>query len=316
MVVLAGLVGLAPGRAHAGPAPVVGGTPARSADWPDVVAVLGRDGLCTGTLIAPDVVLTAGHCIDIQPIAVVTHADRLEPGAPAEAIDVKWSRAYPAWQDTFDVGVLVLEHVARGAPRAIASACLANQQLATKAPVTVVGYGLVTEDASDDNTRLNAARLAVTDPFCEHSPGCQQSAGARAEFVAGGHGADSCFGDSGGPAYLATADGFALAGVVSRGLDVPGLPCGQGGIYVRADKVVAWIQSVTDRKLVRAACARPGDDPDQDGDEQGGSGSGDVGESAGCSAASNSAGAAPLVGLVLLAIGRGVVPSRRASRRR
>lgn len=260
IVLMVLLLGIVP--AYAGPAPIVGGTIARSSDWPDVVAVLGITGTCTGTLVAPDVVLTAGHCIEIEPIVVVTHADSLEPGAPGDHIDVKWSRAYPQWQDRFDVGVVVLQRIARTEPRAIATACLANQRLAAGAGVTIVGYGLTAPDASDDNTRLHAARIPVTDPFCEHAPGCMRTAGPNGEFAAGGRGTDSCYGDSGGPAYLETPSGFALAGVTSRALAIDGLPCGNGGIYARADKVVAWIQSVTDRRLERVECAGPGDDPD------------------------------------------------------
>src|SRR6188508_2660685 len=42
--------------------PIIGGTSAPAGKWPDTVAVLGPQSACSGTLIAPDVVLTAGHC--------------------------------------------------------------------------------------------------------------------------------------------------------------------------------------------------------------------------------------------------------------
>jgi secreted trypsin-like serine protease len=262
-----------------------------------VVAVLGTKGLCTGTLIAPDVVLTAGHCIEIDPLYVITHADSLEPGAPGEQLAVKWSRAYPDWEDRFDVGVVVLQRMARTKPRAIATACLANERLASGAPVTIVGYGLIAPDASDANTRLHAARLPVTDPYCERSPGCLRTAWPKGEFAGGGRGTDACYGDSGGPAYIETPSGFALAGVVSRGLAIDGLPCGNGGIFARADKVVAWIQSVTERKLERVGCNGPGDDPDETDAE--------VDASEGCAA--QPGGGPGLLALVVLAVGLAVV---------
>src|SRR5262245_43467687 len=53
------------------PAPVVGGTAVPPGKWPDAVAVLAPTAACTGTLIAPDVVLTAGHCIATHPALVV-----------------------------------------------------------------------------------------------------------------------------------------------------------------------------------------------------------------------------------------------------
>ncbi len=290
------VVRIAPATADSGSSPIVGGSIALSSDWPDVVGILGRDGMCTGTLVAPDVVLTAGHCIDIEPIFVVTHADSLEPGTPRDLVAVKWSRAYPRWEDRFDIGVVVLQRMARTPPRAIATACLANQQLAAGAAVTIVGYGAISPNGSDDNVRLHAARIAVIDPFCEYAPGCSRAAGTNAEFAAGGRGTDACYGDSGGPAYIQTPRGYALAGVTSRALDVEGLPCGNGGIYTRADKVVAWIQSVTERRLERVACEGPTDDPEATIDE--------LDEASGCAVGSGAGGTLFLAASVVLALSR------------
>src|SRR5690349_18755974 len=52
-------------------APVVGGNAAKPGEWPDVALVVAPQALCTGTLIAPDVVLTAGHCIETHPFEVI-----------------------------------------------------------------------------------------------------------------------------------------------------------------------------------------------------------------------------------------------------
>ena len=249
--------------ALASPAPIVGGDKVASGRWPDVVAVIGHAGVCTGTLIAPDVVLTAGHCIEIEPYKVITHTTDHAHPYRGDHIRVKWSRAYPNWRERYDVGVIMLDHIARPRVRTVASACHANVRLAAGAPVHVVGFGLTTPGASDRNTEMYEATMGVIDPFCEHAPGCEPSIAPKGEFAAGGRGVDTCFGDSGGPALIDTADGPVLVGVVSRGLAVPGAPCGNGGIYVRADKVVAWIQSVTRRKLARTTCAGgPADDPE------------------------------------------------------
>lgn len=259
--------------AEAQPAPIVGGSRAPEGRWNDVVAVIGVAGSCTGTLIAPDVVLTAGHCIDIEPYEVVTSTtDFARPGG--EQIAVKWARAYPDWQQRYDVGVLMLEHMARPQPRPIAAACHTNARLLESAPLTIVGYGLVTPAGTDDNTRLHEASAPVLDPFCTDAAGCEPEVRPNGEFTAGGRGTDSCFGDSGGPAFLDTPAGPALVGVVSRGLALPGLPCGNGGVYVRADQIVAWAQSVTGRRFVRTTCDGErddrGDDPGAVDDDAGG----------------------------------------------
>jgi hypothetical protein len=55
-------------------------------------------------------------------------------------------------------------------------------------------------------------------------------------------GIDTCPGDSGGPLYLMTSYGPILAGVTSRGYDNSPVACSDGGIYVRPDKAIDWIE--------------------------------------------------------------------------
>jgi len=245
--------------AAADPAPIVGGTKVPSGKWPDVVAVIAADGTCTGTLIAPDVVLTAGHCAELEPYEVVTRTTDYATGG--ERVAVKWSRTYPDWWDRYDAGVVVLARALRITPRAIASACAANELLRESQPLRIVGFGVTTPSGDGENTALHEATVPVLDAYCEADPTCLATARPKGEFTAGGRGTDSCFGDSGGPAYVETASGPALIGVVSRGLSVAGQPCGNGGVYVRADKLVSWIQSVTHRRIERTPCDGPGDDP-------------------------------------------------------
>lgn len=276
------------------PPPIIGGTRVAPGAWPDVVAVLGREGACSGTLVAPDVVLTAGHCADIQPTFVIANTVDYTAEHAGEAIAVKSVRAYPRWEQQYDVAVIVLEHVAKAKPRAIATGCLANRMLGDRKPVTVIGFGLTSPRADDENTRLFQASVPILDGTCASDPSCAPAVAPNGEFTAGGRGTDSCFGDSGGPAMLDTKDGPVLTGVVSRGLALPGIPCGNGGVYVRADKVVAWIERTTQRKLVRVGCGGPADDPEIEGAD----GEGD-GEDGGCDASGGSA--TLLVGMVMLA---------------
>jgi secreted trypsin-like serine protease len=194
----------ATGVAHDGAPPgerqqeIVGGTQVPIGKWRDVVLVVGHDASCTGTLIAPDVVLTAGHCIDIAPYEVwVDTVDYSQVGG--ERIPVKWARAYPSWEDRYDIGVLMLDHVAIPEPRAVASGCTTKSELVADHMIQLVGFGLTRADGSGDNTKLREARAPVIDPTCTMDASCQQAIAPHGEFKAGGDGIDSCFGDSGGP---------------------------------------------------------------------------------------------------------------------
>ena len=253
--------------------PVVGGTPVSAGAFPDVALVVAPMALCTGTLVAPDVVLTAGHCIGINPTEVVIGSvDYAKPGG--EAIAVKSATAYPNWQNEYDVGVLVLAHASKAKPRTVASACTATEHLDHGAKVKLVGFGLTTKTGTGDNSRLNTAELTVDDATCASDPACAPAVAPGGEFTAGGNGTDSCFGDSGGPLYIDTDHGAVQIGVVSRGVGTTGEPCGGGGVYIRADKVVSWIEKTTGRTVGRARCDNaadgPGDGSDGSAESSGG----------------------------------------------
>ncbi|MFT3697656.1 MAG: trypsin-like serine protease [Kofleriaceae bacterium] len=250
---------LASAIANAGvEAPVVGGTSVPAGKYPDVALVVAPNALCTGTLIAPTVVLTAGHCIDTNPKEVLIGSIDYTAAA-GEVIAVKSATAYPSWQTELDVGVLVLAHASKAKPRAIAAACTAKD-LVNDAKVTVVGFGLTDKAGTGDNSKLHEAKLVVEDATCTDGDGCEANVAPNGEFVAGGAGKDSCFGDSGGPIYIDDA----LIGVVSRGIGTSAEPCGGGGVYVRADAAVQWIEKTTGVQITRSTCDAKEDGIDAD----------------------------------------------------
>jgi secreted trypsin-like serine protease len=291
---------------------VVGGRPTTQGEWPDTVAVL-QDGqaFCSGTLIAPDVVMTAGHCTEVAAEEVKINA--IDSTGAGEVIPVIQIIPYPDWAASYDVGLLVLEHASVTPPRAILPSC-AVDQLTDGAPIDLVGYGATTVDGETRNTVLNEVRVSVADADCSGVDGCVGAIAPGGEFAAGAGGIGSCFGDSGGPAYLTTDFGVFLAGVVSRGYDNTVNPCGDGGIYVRADKVLDWARQATGRVIADATCP---EDNDGDGGTGGTDGTDDgdgVDESpdasGGCSAAGSEAGHASLGLLVALGLML-VSPTRR-----
>jgi endonuclease G len=255
--------------------PVVGGTAVPPGTWPDTVAVLGAQGVCSGTLIAADVVLTAGHCAGINPTQVIANTTNYNTAAGIK-VGVKSITAYPNWQNTFDVSVVVLSSPITGVtPRAVGTGCT-FQGFTENTMVHLVGFGLTTMAGTGSNTVLHEAMAPVLDPDCSGGNGCESGASPAGEFVAGGDGADSCFGDSGGPVYLDTPRGTMVIAAVSRGLDGSATPCGGGGIYVRTDKIVSWIETTTGKTIAKDSCE--GDGSAGAGGGTGPDGGGDPGE--------------------------------------
>jgi uncharacterized protein (TIGR03382 family) len=276
-----------------GTSTVVGGTTVSPGQWPDAVAVLGANGTCTGTLIAPDVVLTAGHCAGIKPTQVI--ANTIDYSASdGVRVQVAKTEAYPNWQAEYDVAVLVLASPIEGVtPRKVGTGCT-FQGVVRNTSVRLVGFGATDDLGQTANTQLRQAMTAVTDPECTGGQGCKKEIAPGGEFVAGGSGtADSCFGDSGGPVYLETPTGTVVIGAVSRGVDGSDTPCGGGGIYVRTDKLIDWIEETTGKTIAADGC---------DGTEYSSPDVGDeVADEVGCSATGGSSlGALPLVLFALL----------------
>lgn len=224
-------------------APVIGGHDAVAGAWPDVAAVNDANGDqgCTGTLIAPTVVITAQHCVSINPSAVVIGTTSLARPSEGEVIPVTKAVGYPNGFRTFDVAVLVLQRPSTKTPRKIASGW-ASVDIKDNAMATVVGYGAIDRDSTMYIDQLQEATLPITDADCSDSTGCNTGARPAGELGAGGMGVDTCEGDSGGPLYITSDLGTFLAGVTSRGYDDNVYTCSEGGIYARPDKVVAWIE--------------------------------------------------------------------------
>ncbi|MDQ3365191.1 MAG: trypsin-like serine protease [Myxococcota bacterium] len=232
---------------------VIGGTAAPAGKWPDAVAVLGNQGSCTGTLIAPDVVLTAGHCAAGMTRVIANTTNYNSTGGTQSMI--KTITAYPNWETTYDIAVIVLTTpITSVPPRKIGTACT-FAAFASKPTVHLVGFGSTDVAGNAPNTLLNEVTTQVTDPECTAGNGCQPAVAPGGEFVAGGNNRDSCFGDSGGPVYLDTPRGAVVIGAVSRGVENAANPCGGGGIYVRTDKLVQWIETTAGKAVSKDLCS-------------------------------------------------------------
>lgn len=239
-------VGASPANAgptHALPArTVVGGTEADIAAFPWLAAIgvpalpLRPSGqFCAGALIAPDQVLTAGHCAVFATAAPsmlsVTFGRADLTHTTGTTVAVREVHLDPAFGPTLfrdtmgfhdDTALLVLS-----SPVSLPPVRLGTLASTTPAPgtATVVGWGATSEDDLT-NSRLRSATVPlVPDAACSGAYG--SAFDATVEFCAGDTTADTGLFDSGGPVL---ADGR-LIGVTSwaEGTAAPGFP----GIYAR-----------------------------------------------------------------------------------
>jgi secreted trypsin-like serine protease len=241
-------------------ASIIGGEDATIESFPSLAFIEASTGpksgfSCTGSVIAPRVILTAGHCVfelesgQMTPpadYAVATGFANLNDVTPDHVFAVSRALLFPDFDPSTvhgDAGLLILSTPTTAPPIPVASA--ADAALYAKGtPVQLVGWGLTDPDASDIPATLQTTNAVVQEPsFCKshvggfypfYSPGVQMCSSTPPAHTSGG-----CFGDSGGPMIAHRADGSAVeVGIVSAGH--PLCNTKTPGIFTRADRVFGW----------------------------------------------------------------------------
>ncbi len=230
---------------------VVGGRIVSFGDFPECAAVGNdQDWFCTGVLIRKNVVLTAAHCApDIT--RVFLGGRQISDLAAGQIIEVTAVHVHPDYRrhqvPSHDIALLVLSQDADHEPVQVAT----SETVDKEDNMMLVGFG------SDDPNGMtgygtkrmaDAVRTATFDLPSEQIQRLQYTHGFHHayEFHTGrrGLGVDTCYGDSGGPAYIIADGGRTVAGLTSRAAFSVDLPCGDGGVYTRIDPYLPWIESV------------------------------------------------------------------------
>lgn len=228
---------------------------AKNEAFPEVSQILiNRDGnrwsSCTGTFIGATKLLTAAHCVtnsdgsvvaDNAVVALATSADELHfhdsirvdvhPGFVAgnwvESETIPQLRA-----NAFDVAVVTFQQAYLGTPAMVSSrAPLIGEML------ILVGFGAQTMGLTQPDE--GAIGLTAVEALDEY----------RIYWIFDGDGeANTCFGDSGGPAFVDYGGQRLLVGVTSGGTS---RTCGIGDIAfdMRVDTVLDWIVLVAEGDL-------------------------------------------------------------------
>jgi|tagenome__1003787_1003787.scaffolds.fasta_scaffold20875138_2 trypsin len=233
---------------------VVGGTPVPDGQLRYVanISIAGAFG-CSGTLIAPDWVMTAGHCGSVTGSVVPTPI-----GMPAPLIDVKLASVHADGTGAEDhavkqvivdsdylvtngsgndVTLLQLDRPSAVTPVHIAA--VGERRIWEPGKVaTIAGFGLTSEDAPQAPDTMQRAVVPIrSDVDCAsaYPDGFGGGSFDAATMLCAGYpqgGTDTCQGDSGGPLLAKALDGSArLVGATSFG-DGCGRP-GKPGVYAR-----------------------------------------------------------------------------------
>ncbi|HEX5307954.1 MAG TPA: serine protease [Solirubrobacteraceae bacterium] len=243
-------------RAHGA---IVGGAVASEGQYPAeafVLDVRGKlVGSCSGTVVAPSLVLTAGHCAEnlrtgaVNPhagYAVVTGQTDLASTRADQISHVIGVIPYPGYErrrDPGDAALLVLEKPVAAPPMELAKGGQAHLYGAGTT-ATIAGWGLTTTLHPKVSKQLRYASTVVQPAaWCKHHihpffPRWEVCAFDSAHATS-----NSCFGDSGGPLMVprpATGElvevGIVAFGSVSCSPRYP-------SVYTRVEALSGWLRS-------------------------------------------------------------------------
>ena len=243
------------------PAPIINGDVADEDDYPMAGAVIITGSgykavVCTSTLIAPDVVLLAAHCVDPDALAsygysggqqwwstepdLAIYDGMGDPALPDEAVLVKAS----VFPDEFSIGSMekgtalnydialgFLDEPQDDAPLGVLPTDDEAEDIATGAEVSIVGWGQTSQNGPAGVKYWGESVIgAVSDYEFQVGP-------ARDDVR-------QCHGDSGGPTFLEVETGSSnkerVIGVTSHSWDAT--DCSSvGGVETRVDYYLDWI---------------------------------------------------------------------------
>jgi len=203
---------------------IVGGQATNA--YPAVGALTrGGSSFCTGTVVAKRVVVTAAHCLEGVRASSIRFALGSSARSPQASLGVTRAVIHPQYDARAirnDIGVLVLSQDAPVTPIAINGSMTSSW---VGRPLDFVGFGATNGWSGAGSGTKRAVTIAVS------------QVGAT-QFAYADRTKNTCFGDSGGPAFAKDeSGGLVLVGVTSYGDQT----CTQYGVDTRVDAYKSFI---------------------------------------------------------------------------
>ena len=239
---------------------IIGGSEAIEGRYSYAVALNDKGGhFCGGTLIAPDVVLSAAHCAGGKYNVIIGRHDfRTDDGDDVE-IDLELS--HPDYDDDTTDNDFMLLFLERSTTEDVEYPIVSPDVVPVSTKVTTLGWG--DTDIDDEETAfpdelMHVEVSTISNEECDASKSDADGYDPKDDnyhnqitenMLCAEHQErkDACSGDSGGPLVIRSSSGAdSLVGVVSWGIscahdDFP-------GVYARVSAQYSWIQQqVCDR---------------------------------------------------------------------
>ncbi|MFI0414471.1 MAG: S1 family peptidase [Candidatus Thiodiazotropha sp.] len=241
---------LAGTQVHAFSTRIIGGEEAQPAAYPWMVSLRDSGGgqFCGASLVAPDWVMTAAHCVENESAqgiqAVIGDLDLNQTDQGEQTRQINRIVVHPdrlASSEDHDIALLELSSGANLQAVTPATRSI-TENIAAGTPLTVMGWGNMSVSEENFPNRLQEVQVPLVsqDECRQKYDGNVTDNMICAGFTQGGK--DSCQGDSGGPLVHQIDGQWHQVGIVSwgEGCAQPGYP----GVYARVGAYADWITRV------------------------------------------------------------------------